>query len=84
MGVDAVHILGVATRLLQSKGHGPAAPLAIFVRSSDVSSVTRNPATQDLGMHPSTSCLGVGQTFENQNGRTFSHHKAITVPVKWT
>jgi len=84
MGVDAVHILKIATRLLQSKGHGPAPPLTIFVWSSDVSSVTCDPATQDLGMHPSASCLGVCQTFENQNGCTFSHHKAITVPVKWT
>ena len=84
VGVDAVHIFEVATRLFQSKGHGPAAPLAIVVRSSDVPCVARDSATQDLAMDSGASGFGVGQTFQNQNGCTFSHHKTITVPIKWT
>mgnify|MGYP004161485785 CR=1 FL=1 len=84
MGVDAVHIFHVAARLLQSKGHGPASPFAIFIRGSDVPSVTRDPATQDLRMDPGTPGFGMRQTLQNQYGSTFSHHKSVTVSIKWT
>ena len=80
--VVILNVFRLKASVFQSAGDGQGAARSVGKRSGDVVSVRRSAVTGKLGVYFCAALFGVLQLFQNQNGASLAHYKAVAVLVK--
>ena len=77
MCVDVVNIFLIDARFRQRAVECQGEAFAFLVLSSDVIGIAGRTIADEFTINTSATCLCVLERFENENTRTFAHHKAV-------
>ena len=80
--VVVLNVFRLKAGVLQGAGNRQSAARSVGKRSRDVVSVGRSAVTGKLGVNFGAALFGVLQLFQNKNGASLAHYKAVAVFVK--